>query len=537
MHSLHADDSPALPTRRSRRVSQPTSPTLETQPATRRERNYSSEPVELRAAPVPVPAPVPAPSVAAPTAPTGATRRSTAAIPTQPLTRAQMREARLASSHLAEENPSHHELPSSQQTAAPLTRAQLRALAQATEEVAPQNAPDNTPDDEAPKATAPKATAPKTTVPKATDGPGTQNVIDEVRAVVEEVERRMSAASHGPSTHETLVLSQGTEELVDTNAPGCETHGTSSIEAVDVFPGTSIAVNPQEVAGPRIESGQPTFSFEEALNPKSSEHEHSPVAHRTQHGNARIGALSRISLPARDEANARTRNQWASRIAVLSTIGLATIGVPLLASGSETGSIQASDGSIDLEASAGPTTIEFLNEAQQRSDIPNSIALSITEDERAVLVASRSDERGTLDNCDGSVNVTSGNGLLASSELCTVMGVQIQPEAAIAFTELNKAFTARFGHEMCITSGYRSLSQQYSVKAQKGSLAATPGRSNHGFGNAVDLCPTSYQSIEKWNWLHENAPTFGWDLPGWASRSYEPWHWEYTSGVEATNAY
>jgi LAS superfamily LD-carboxypeptidase LdcB len=75
------------------------------------------------------------------------------------------------------------------------------------------------------------------------------------------------------------------------------------------------------------------------------------------------------------------------------------------------------------------------------------------------------------------------------------------------------------------------------VKANRGYLAAAPGTSNHGWGLAVDLSGgmSSYGSAQ-YKWMRENAPKYGWDNPTWAragGNKHEPWHWEFTSGVEA----
>lgn len=108
---------------------------------------------------------------------------------------------------------------------------------------------------------------------------------------------------------------------------------------------------------------------------------------------------------------------------------------------------------------------------------------------------------------------------------------RLAPAAAAALEELNKAFKARFGRNLTITSSYRSYAQQVATKAAKGKFAATPGKSIHGWGEAVDLGG----GIEKWdsverNWMVANAPKYGWISPEWAQKGKstpEPWHWEY----------
>lgn len=62
---------------------------------------------------------------------------------------------------------------------------------------------------------------------------------------------------------------------------------------------------------------------------------------------------------------------------------------------------------------------------------------------------------------------------------------------------------------------------------------ARPGRSNHGWGRAVDF-GTGARILScgdaAFHWLKENASRFGWVHPDWAScgkSSQEPWHWEW----------
>ena len=82
--------------------------------------------------------------------------------------------------------------------------------------------------------------------------------------------------------------------------------------------------------------------------------------------------------------------------------------------------------------------------------------------------------------------------------------------------------------------------QQRAVKAQKGGLAAAPGKSNHGWGLAVDLCQDQTSGV-KWAWLNENGPAYGWANPAWAlpggSGPHERWHWEYVKGVKDDGEY
>ena len=82
-----------------------------------------------------------------------------------------------------------------------------------------------------------------------------------------------------------------------------------------------------------------------------------------------------------------------------------------------------------------------------------------------------------------------------------------------------------------MTDSYRSLAEQVAVKADKGKWAATPGRSQHGLGLAVDLCGGINELRDRAHlWMKQNAPLYGWFHPAWAEPGGslpEPWHWEY----------
>ena len=124
------------------------------------------------------------------------------------------------------------------------------------------------------------------------------------------------------------------------------------------------------------------------------------------------------------------------------------------------------------------------------------------------------------------------NGLLPQAYLCPLPGKgnhQLRADAAIAFAAMNEAYRKRFGRPMCVTSSYRSLGAQQAVYYQRPGLAAIPGKSNHGFGLAVDLCGgvEVFRSAQ-FNWLEANSKKYGFIHPDWAYVSpFEPWHWEY----------
>jgi D-alanyl-D-alanine carboxypeptidase len=191
-----------------------------------------------------------------------------------------------------------------------------------------------------------------------------------------------------------------------------------------------------------------------------------------------------------------------------------------------------------LADSTVPGTVEALTSVPLSVLPPASLVSTDATAVRSTLRASRSDERDPLPGCDGTTRAPGSNGLLKVADLCTLWDgrTQIRADAAVSFAVLNQAFVARFGADMCLESGYRTLAQQRSVKAQKGGLAAPPGKSNHGWGLAVDLCKSETTGA-KWTWLNENGPAYGWDNPSWArpggSGPYERWHWEFSKGVQA----
>lgn len=223
---------------------------------------------------------------------------------------------------------------------------------------------------------------------------------------------------------------------------------------------------------------------------------------------------------------------------------MATIAIPLTAgAGSPAGSELAAEAVAPVEADAapvGPSTFSIVAAAGVEQAPPASLAQAVSAEQRTMLAASRSEERSSpLPGCDTSTLPKGTNGNLSKDGLCELWGTgtYARADAAVALAALNESYVQTFGVNMGVTDGYRTLSSQYSLKSTKGGLAATPGKSEHGWGLAVDLRPETYQSAAKTKWLRANAPLFGWDNPAWArpggSGATEPWHWEYTEGVEA----
>lgn len=127
------------------------------------------------------------------------------------------------------------------------------------------------------------------------------------------------------------------------------------------------------------------------------------------------------------------------------------------------------------------------------------------------------------------------NGQIPASALCDLgplwPGEMLRCDAQAAFLKLNTAYLAQFGKNICVTDSYRSYAQQVAIKKTKGNLAAVPGTSNHGWGQALDLgCGIQTFNTAQYNWMKQNAGTYGWKHPAWAEPGGikpEPWHWEY----------
>ena len=119
-----------------------------------------------------------------------------------------------------------------------------------------------------------------------------------------------------------------------------------------------------------------------------------------------------------------------------------------------------------------------------------------------------------------------GNGRIPRDRLQPIAqsGHYLYAPAAAAWDGLVAAAAAD-GIEMRITDSYRSFEQQVDLAERKGlykngGLAATPGKSNHGWGLAVDADITDPATLA---WIRQNGPRFGFV----EAVPREPWHWEY----------
>lgn len=249
------------------------------------------------------------------------------------------------------------------------------------------------------------------------------------------------------------------------------------------------------------------------------------------------GTQSRTSRSRSHHAiRAASSHRWLGRTGILAALAIVTIAMPLTAGAgkADTGSVEQVVAETTQATQSTHSTLRVLTEQRRAEPLPIIVADAGLLTERSLGTASRSGERSEdIPQCaaDG---VRGSNGRLGQSELCEfdwAPGHSQQSEAALALSELNAAYQARFGQSLCLASSYRSLSAQHRLAVTKPGLAATPGHSLHGLGVAVDLCASSHSSTAQWNWLKANAPVFGYDNPSWARRggsgAYEPWHWEY----------
>lgn len=137
-------------------------------------------------------------------------------------------------------------------------------------------------------------------------------------------------------------------------------------------------------------------------------------------------------------------------------------------------------------------------------------------------------------SCSGKSTQGQQNGNLDPASLCPLWmapGQRLRSDAAAAFNKLSQYHAATVGGPLCVTGSYRSYQEQVSLYRSKPGLAAVPGTSNHGWGQAVDFCGGIEDSgSAAYQWMKANAGRFGWIHPSWAEPSGsrpEAWHWEY----------
>lgn len=123
--------------------------------------------------------------------------------------------------------------------------------------------------------------------------------------------------------------------------------------------------------------------------------------------------------------------------------------------------------------------------------------------------------------------------------------IMFNPDAAKAFRAMNNAYRAEFGTDIPINDSYRSFDDQVELhdtnrngiygEATDNNMAAIPGKSPHGRGNAFDAnVGPRYSNV--YNWLIQNGPIYGFYNPSWMNpaSSHSPyatkdeaWHFEF----------
>jgi len=256
--------------------------------------------------------------------------------------------------------------------------------------------------------------------------------------------------------------------------------------------------------------------------------------HRGVTGRDRTTPSTVVRAPAAPSGRRRRgATRVLGRVGVLGALVAVTVVVPV----TQGALADAGSGYATASDAALPSTLQALTATPATQLPPASLvtadaALSL----RSAGAVSRSADRSPLPDCDGQAHPGGQNGSIPDAWLCTLFDghTRLRADAAVALAQMNEAFVQRFGADLCMASGYRSLAEQRAVKATRGSLAADPGRSNHGWGLAVDFC-SQETSGARWTWLQQNAAVYGFGNPAWAqpggSGPYERWHWELTKAV------
>jgi len=153
-------------------------------------------------------------------------------------------------------------------------------------------------------------------------------------------------------------------------------------------------------------------------------------------------------------------------------------------------------------------------------------------------------ENGKLEDM-GLVLETPNTSLFEKTHLHGPGNVRFIPEAIESFEKLARDFKKEFKYPIQINSSYRNFEEQIQMKIKKKGGAATPGKSNHGWGVAFDVNGTKVDPNEDgkttnkerfnskvYKWLDNDAKgRYGWINPP-ALREGKPgaesWHWENT---------
>jgi hypothetical protein len=127
-------------------------------------------------------------------------------------------------------------------------------------------------------------------------------------------------------------------------------------------------------------------------------------------------------------------------------------------------------------------------------------------------------------------SLVANNGRLPPEALAPIKQGQLEKAAAAAWNAMNVEARRR-GCELLPNgskSSYRTYAQQVELyalyQAGRGSLAAHPGTSNHGWGLAVDVATLDMRAM-----IDRIGTPYGW-AKRWSDAQSEWWHIKYTSG-------
>ena len=166
------------------------------------------------------------------------------------------------------------------------------------------------------------------------------------------------------------------------------------------------------------------------------------------------------------------------------------------------------------------------------------LAVTAEQDRRRVAGTQMSSSRliaSVSSVCTSRSTAGQANGNLDPAALCPLWqapGQRLRAAAAVAFNQLSEYHAATVGGPLCVTDSYRSYSEQVAVYQSRPGLAAVPGTSEHGWGQATDLCGGVQDAgSAASSWMQANAGRFNFFHPSWAEPSGskpEPWHWEFS---------
>ena len=108
--------------------------------------------------------------------------------------------------------------------------------------------------------------------------------------------------------------------------------------------------------------------------------------------------------------------------------------------------------------------------------------------------------------------------------------VQRSPVDTASAAERLLAAARAAGHQVTINSSFRTMASQTSLykkyRSGRGAPAASPGRSNHQNGMALDISVGAYPKLLQW--LLANGPRYGWHK----TVKKEDWHYEYKPATD-----